>query len=94
MAFRAGVDTGGTFTDIVAYVEVRGELRMAKALSTPTDPSRAVFDSFARAGLATNEISYFVHGTTPRWHCSSRMDSGTSSTSSVRRARIISTCTG
>jgi N-methylhydantoinase A len=64
MAFRAGVDTGGTFTDLVAYDEESGELRMAKALSTPTNPSRAVFDSFARAGLATNEISYFVHGTT------------------------------
>jgi N-methylhydantoinase A len=37
---------------------------MAKALSTPADPSRAVFDSFSRAGLETGEISYFVHGTT------------------------------
>ncbi len=37
---------------------------MAKALSTADDPSRAVFDSFARAGLETSEIEYFVHGTT------------------------------
>ena len=51
MAVRAGVDTGGTFTDLVAYDEQTGELRMAKALSTADDPSRAVFDSFARAGL-------------------------------------------
>src|ERR1051326_5947402 len=64
MAFRAGVDTGGTFTDLVAYDEERSELRMAKAPSTPADPSRAVFDSFGRAGIATSEISYFVHGTT------------------------------
>lgn len=64
MAVRAGVDTGGTFTDLVAYDEQSGELRMAKALSTADDPSRAVFDSFARAGLETSEIEYFVHGTT------------------------------
>ena len=41
MAVRAGVDTGGTFTDLVAYDEQTGELRMAKALSTADDPSRA-----------------------------------------------------
>jgi len=64
MAVRAGVDTGGTFTDLVAYDEETGELRMAKALSTAHDPSRAVFDSFARAGLETSQIDYFVHGTT------------------------------
>ena len=64
MAVRAGVDTGGTFTDLVAYDEQTGEFRMAKALSTAHDPSRAVFDSFARAGLETAEIDYFVHGTT------------------------------
>ncbi len=64
MAVRAGVDTGGTFTDLVAYDEETGELRMAKALSTAHDPSRAVFDSFSRAGLETSQIDYFVHGTT------------------------------
>jgi N-methylhydantoinase A len=64
MPFRAGVDTGGTFTDLVAYDEELGELRMAKALSTPASPSRAVFNAFARGGLETREISYFVHGTT------------------------------
>jgi N-methylhydantoinase A len=64
MAFRAGVDTGGTFTDLVALDEETGELRMTKVLSTPAQPSRAVFDSFAKAGLDTHDISYFVHGTT------------------------------
>ena len=37
---------------------------MSKVSSTPSEPSRAVFDSFAKAGLATSDISYFVHGTT------------------------------
>jgi N-methylhydantoinase A len=37
---------------------------MTKVLSTPDRPSRAVFDSFAKAGLDTRDIAYFVHGTT------------------------------
>jgi N-methylhydantoinase A/oxoprolinase/acetone carboxylase beta subunit len=35
-----GVDTGGTFTDLVAIVD--GELRVHKVLSTPRDPADAV----------------------------------------------------
>lgn len=64
MSVRVGVDTGGTFTDLVLYDEAAGELRMAKVLSTPERPSQAVFDSFAKAGLDSREIAYFVHGTT------------------------------
>ena len=64
VTFRAGVDTGGTFTDLVAYDEASGELCMAKVLSTPSEPSRAVFDAFAKGELATEDVAYFVHGTT------------------------------
>ncbi len=64
MSVRAGVDTGGTFTDLVVLDEETGELRMSKVLSTPDHPSRAVFGSFAKAGIATNDVSSFVHGTT------------------------------
>jgi N-methylhydantoinase A/oxoprolinase/acetone carboxylase beta subunit len=35
-----GVDTGGTFTDLVAVVD--GELRVHKTRSTPEDPAIAV----------------------------------------------------
>jgi N-methylhydantoinase A len=35
-----GVDTGGTFTDLVAFV--RGKIRVHKVLSTPDDPASAV----------------------------------------------------
>jgi len=35
-----GVDTGGTFTDLVALAD--GEIRVHKILSTPDDPARAV----------------------------------------------------
>src|SRR5580698_5295165 len=36
-----GIDTGGTFTDVIALIE--GELRVHKVLSTPHDPAEAVF---------------------------------------------------
>lgn len=64
MSVRAGVDTGGTFTDLVLYDPDTGELQIAKVSSTPAAPSRAVFDSFAKASIDTNAISTFVHGTT------------------------------
>src|SRR5690348_13783652 len=37
-----GIDTGGTFTDLVAIID--GHLRIHKVLSTPDDPARAVLD--------------------------------------------------
>jgi N-methylhydantoinase A len=37
---RVGIDTGGTFTDLVAIVG--GELRVHKLPSTPHDPAEAV----------------------------------------------------
>ena len=64
MTFRAGVDTGGTFTDLVAYDDATGDLRMAKVLSTPANPSQAVFGSFAKGEIETRDVAYFVHGTT------------------------------
>ena len=36
---RVGIDTGGTFTDVVAYDEVTGELTVTKTPTTPADPS-------------------------------------------------------
>ena len=36
---RVGVDTGGTFTDVVAFDEDSGELVATKTPSTPADPA-------------------------------------------------------
>jgi len=62
---RAGVDTGGTFTDFV--FEAGSELRIFKLASTPDDPSRAITDGLKRiaaeTGSALTEIEV-VHGTT------------------------------
>ena len=62
---RAGVDTGGTFTDFV-FAAGR-ELRIFKLASTPDDPSRAITEGLKRiaaeTGSSLNEIAV-VHGTT------------------------------
>jgi N-methylhydantoinase A len=57
----AGIDTGGTFTDVV--VLDGGGLRHCKVLSTPDDPSRAIFEGLDRLGLADKDIR-IIHGTT------------------------------
>ena len=62
---RAGVDTGGTFTDFV--FETGGELRIFKLASTPDDPSRAIIVGLKRiaaeTGSSLTEVEV-VHGTT------------------------------
>jgi N-methylhydantoinase A/oxoprolinase/acetone carboxylase beta subunit len=53
---RLGVDTGGTFTDVVA-----ADGRIVKVLSTPDQPSRAVENGLDRIGPRP---SFLAHGTT------------------------------
>ena len=68
MAWRVGVDTGGTFTDICLFEERTGRLAVWKVPSTPADPSRAiaegVAEGLARLGESPASVSYFGHGTT------------------------------
>ena len=40
---RIGIDVGGTFTDLVA-VDERGRVVLAKAASTPRDPSEGLLE--------------------------------------------------
>ncbi len=56
-----GVDTGGTFTDLVLLD--RGRLRVHKVPSTPADPARAIAAGLAEiaAGAGVDQV---VHGTT------------------------------
>ena len=54
---RAGVDTGGTFTDLVG-----DDGRIAKVPSVPADPARAVQDALLDAGVGRPEL--LAHGTT------------------------------
>src|SRR5215471_7538781 len=69
--FRIGVDVGGTFTDVVA-VDDLGRVTIAKAPSTPRDPTVGVLDGLARLARALDvdrtrllsDTERIVHGTT------------------------------
>lgn len=56
-----GVDTGGTFTDLVLVQD--GSLRVHKVLSTPDDPSRAILDGLRQMHVL-QELDVLVHGST------------------------------
>jgi len=66
-AWMVGVDTGGTFTDLIAIERTSGDIRRAKVPSNPDDPSRAVLNALTKlfaSGVAPADVSIFVHGTT------------------------------
>ena len=66
--YRAGVDIGGTFTDLILVNELTGEFILGKELTTPEDPSQAVetvlCDALHRAGIDAAQLTHLVHGTT------------------------------
>ena len=65
--WMVGIDTGGTFTDLVAFERASGELRTIKVPSVPSDPSRAVInalDELFDGGPLPREVGFLVHGTT------------------------------
>ncbi len=65
---RAGVDIGGTFTDLILYDERTGGLSIGKTLTTPDDPARAVEtgmrETLADAGASPDAVGNVIHGTT------------------------------
>ncbi|GJD48624.1 Acetophenone carboxylase gamma subunit [Methylobacterium crusticola] len=50
MAYRLGIDIGGTFTDFVAYDEANRTLSAWKNLSTPHDPIRGIITGLRTFG--------------------------------------------
>jgi N-methylhydantoinase A len=69
MAYRLGVDVGGTFTDLflVSQGNGGGQFRV-KTPSTPSDPSQGVLFGVRRicdeAGIGVEELQNILHGTT------------------------------
>ncbi|MBF8187546.1 hydantoinase/oxoprolinase family protein [Nonomuraea sp. K274] len=59
---RIGVDTGGTFTDIVAVDEQTGEILTTKTPSTPANPADGFLAGIEKLGRL--DVSAIVHGTT------------------------------
>ena len=64
MAFRVGVDIGGTFTDFFGLEEETGRFVLAKCPSTPLNPEEAVFDTLSSSDLDMQAIALLVVGTT------------------------------
>ncbi|MGE5791102.1 MAG: hydantoinase/oxoprolinase family protein [Bacteroidota bacterium] len=59
-----GVDVGGTFTDAVYFDDRTGELRWAKAPSTPAAPAEGVLAAIRRNEVDLRSTERFVHGIT------------------------------
>jgi len=64
MVHRIGIDTGGTFTDIVLVDDESGEVQTVKIASTPSDPGQAVLDGLHRLDVSPQAIASIVLGTT------------------------------
>ena len=66
-SWMVGIDTGGTFTDLIAFDAESGERRVAKVPSVPSDPPQAVIralDELFAGGIDPSNIGFLVHGTT------------------------------
>ena len=69
---RVGIDTGGTFTDVVAFDEETGELVSTKIASTPADPAEGFLAGIDKvldllgipAAEAGDALTAVCHGTT------------------------------
>src|SRR5918912_1514103 len=68
MAYRLGVDVGGTFTDLLLVHDETGKLYRVKTPSTPADPAQGVLVGVRRiceeSGVPPEELAYVMHGTT------------------------------
>ena len=68
MSLRIAIDTGGTFTDVIAIDETTGDQFAIKTPSTPDDPSRGLLNGITEvtevAGGDVGSLSQVLHGTT------------------------------
>ena len=60
----AGVDVGGTFTDLVIFDPATGTVRLAKVPTTLDNQAFGVLAAFEAAGQDLADIGLIVHGTT------------------------------
>src|SRR5437667_380326 len=68
MAYRLGVDVGGTFTDLPLVHDETGSVHRVKTPSTPADPSDGVLTGVRRicaeSDVSPDDLAYVMHGTT------------------------------
>jgi N-methylhydantoinase A len=65
---RIGIDTGGTFTDIVSVDGSTGAMHVTKVASTPSNPAiglvRGVTSILSQSGAERDDVAGLAHGTT------------------------------
>ena len=68
MAWRIGIDIGGTFTDVALVDDANGHVGVAKVPTTPSDLSEGVLGALEvamhRCRVAAAEVALFSHATT------------------------------
>jgi N-methylhydantoinase A len=64
VAVSLGIDTGGTFTDLIGIDDVTGELVVAKTPSTPSRPVDAIMNAIAQSGDHRSGLDAISIGTT------------------------------
>ena len=64
MGVRVGIDTGGTFTDLVAVDDASGRWYVAKVPSNPANPVAAISAALGTAGFDPADVTFVVVGTT------------------------------
>ena len=64
MAYRLGIDIGGTFTTTILVDEQTGAIRIGKVASTPRDPAESFMEATRRmlstAQIAPGQVRYVV----------------------------------
>ena len=67
-SLRIGIDTGGTFTDVVTLDAHSGAMRVTKVASTPANPAiglvRGVNEILRQASRSADDVAGLAHGTT------------------------------
>jgi len=63
-AIRLAADVGGTFTDVAAFDEATGELKLGKTLTTPQRLVSGIEHGVEKAGSRFAATRLFLHGTT------------------------------
>jgi N-methylhydantoinase A len=59
-----GIDTGGTFTDMVVLDPESGRVESLKTSSTPGTPGQAIVNALDEGGVPGAHVETFTHGTT------------------------------
>ena len=60
----AGIDVGGTFTDLIVVDDASGDVRLAKVPTTVDNQAFGVLAAIAAAGVDAAALDAIVHGTT------------------------------